>query len=183
MLFFQLFGIGNAPPNSTRYPDFCCGALSVVCAIAAIDCAYDMLAVEIAKTVESAYSSWWGFARLCGWDVPDVKSPPPARIFRALGAMVDLSGFPLGPLRFCPAVERVEGLCKALGDIMTAKVLSPALAGKMYGKLIFLLLSALVVWALLSCGCSHAASTSMAEALLIRRLLRPSNSVYQTRGI
>ena len=58
--------------------------------------------------------------------------------FRALGAMVDLSAFPLGPLRFCPADERVEGVRKALGDIMIAKALPLVLASKIHGKLMFL---------------------------------------------
>ena len=134
----QLFGSGNAPLNFTRYPDFCCRALGVLLAIACIHCVDDMLVVEILKTIMSAYSSWREFAVLCGWDVPDAKSPPPSQVFRALGAMIDLSAFPWGPLRFCPADDRVKSLCMQLEEIRSTGKLSPALAGKLYGKLMFL---------------------------------------------
>ena len=134
----QLFGSGNAPLNFTRYPDFCCRSIGALLAIASVHCVDDMLVVEILKTIESAYSAWREFAELCGWDVPDSKSPPPSSIFRALGAMVDLSLFPNGPLRFCPAEDRITGLLSTLGDILTTETLPPALAGKIYGKLMFL---------------------------------------------
>ena len=78
------------------------------------------------------------FVQSCVGDVPDAKSPQPAQIFRALGAMIDLTAFPYGPLRFCPADDRVEGLCRQLEDIRSAGTLFPALAGKLYGKLMFL---------------------------------------------
>ena len=55
-----------------------------------------------------------------------------------LGAMTDLTAFPHGPLRFCPADGRVEGLCRQLEDIRNAGTPSPALAEKLYGKLMFL---------------------------------------------
>ena len=128
----------SARVQSLLCPDFYCRALTVLLAIACIHCVDDMLVVDIMKTVMSAYSSWREFALLCGWDVPDAKSPPPAQIFRALGAMIDLTAFPSGPLRFCPADDRVEGLCRQLEDIRRAGTLSLALAGKLYGKLMFL---------------------------------------------
>lgn len=78
------------------------------------------------------------FANLRGWDVPDSKSPAPSQFFRALGAMVDLRLFPLGPLRFCPADDRVAGLIEALNGIVASESLAPAYAGKLSGKFMFL---------------------------------------------
>ena len=75
---------------------------------------------------------------MCEWDAPDAKSPPPAQIFRALGAIVDLSQYPGGQLLFRPAEDRIESLMEMLNMVHAEKRLSPSLAGKLYGKLMFL---------------------------------------------
>ena len=80
----QLFGSGNAPLNFTRYPDFCCRAIMALLAIAAVHCVDDVLVVEALMTVESAHLAWRFFANLCGWDVPEAKSPTPNDDFRPL---------------------------------------------------------------------------------------------------
>ena len=134
----QLFGSGNSPLNFSRVPDWCCRVLAFLFAIGAIHCVDDVLVFERLATVDSAYSAWRGFALLCGWDVPDAKSPPPADFFRVLGAMVDLRLYPEGPILLRAAHDRVEALVEQLEDIRTSGRLPPALAGKIYGKLMFM---------------------------------------------
>ena len=138
MAVTQLFGSGNAPLNFTRYADFCVRALAALFAIPAIHCVDDVIVLEILKTIYSAFASWRGFAELCGWDVPDTKSPPPSQCFRALGALLDLSAFPTGPMLIKPVEDRMEGIIEALLKVSHAKRLSPSLAGKLYGKLMFM---------------------------------------------
>ena len=133
-----MFGSGNAPLNLTRYADFCCRALSALFAIPATHCVGDVIVFEILKTVMEAFTCWRAFAVLCGWDVPDEKSPLPSQLFRALGAMVDLASFPRGPMVLRPAEDRVEGLIEALVNVSSQRHLSPSLAGKLYGKLMFM---------------------------------------------
>ena len=117
MAVSQVFGSGNAPLNFTRYADFCCGAIAALFAIPAVHCVDDVIVFELLMAVMSAYQCWRSFAELCGWDVPDVKSPPPAQNFRALGAIIDLSMYPDGPLMFRPAEDRIENLVMALCNV------------------------------------------------------------------
>ena len=98
----------------------------------------DVIVIEILKSIPSAFASWHSFAVLCGWDVPDDKSPPPSQRFRALGAILDLMGFPLQPILLRPAEDRIEALIEALIKIRSEGRVSPALAGKIYGKLMFM---------------------------------------------
>ena len=134
----QLFGSGNAPLNFTRYADFCCRALAALFSIPAVHCVDDVIVVEIKKLVQAAFHCWRAFAVLCGWDVPDEKSPPPSQRFRALGAILDFVNFPMGPMLICPSEDRVEGLAEALLKIQLDGRLSPSLAGELYGKLMFM---------------------------------------------
>ena len=134
----QLFGSGNAPLNFTRYPDFCCRALSVLFASAAVHCVDDMLVLEVLRTLASSFSCWRRFAVLCGWDVPDIKSPPPSQRFRALGAFLDFSYFPDAAMLIRPAEDRIVSLKETLVEVLECGSLTPALAGKLYGKLMFL---------------------------------------------
>ena len=90
MAVTQLFGSGNAPLNFTRFPDFCCRVIAMLLVIPAVHCVDDVIVIEILELISSSYSSWRAFARMCGWDVPDAKSPPPSQWFRALGAVLDL---------------------------------------------------------------------------------------------
>ena len=75
---------------------------------------------------------------MCGWDVPDEKSPPPSQCFRGLGAILDFSGFPKMPMLIRPAQDRLDSLHVLLGQVLEERRLSPARAGKLYGKLMFL---------------------------------------------
>ena len=52
--------------------------------------------------------------------------------------MFDLTGFPSSPLVLRPAEDRIDGLIEALLNIETQRRLSPSLAGKLYGKLMFM---------------------------------------------
>ena len=134
----QLFGSGNAPLNFTRFPEFCCRALAALFAIPAVHCVDDVIVIELASLIDLGFSSWRRFADLCGWDVPDSKSPPPTQLFRALGAMMDFESYPRGPICIRPAEDRVTELLDVLQRILTDRALAPALAGKIYGKLMFL---------------------------------------------
>ena len=134
----QLFGSGNSPLNFSRFPDWCCRVLSFLFAIGAIHCVDDVLVLERACTVDSAYQCWRIFAALCGWDVPDAKSPPPSDFFRVLGAMTDFRQYPDGPMLLRAASDRVESILEMLTEIRDCNRLSSALAGKIYGKLMFM---------------------------------------------
>ena len=134
----QLFGSGISPLNFSRVPDWCCRALAFLFAIGAIHCVDDVLVFERSATVDSAYCCWRIFAALGGWDIPDAKSPPPAEFFRVLGAMVDLRQFPDKPMLLRAAVDRVAALMDLLNGILSSASLSSALAGKVYGKLMFM---------------------------------------------
>ena len=74
----------------------------------------------------------------CVWDIPDSKSPPPAQLFRALGAMIDFTDYPCAAMCIQPAEDRISELLEVLKRILSDRALSPALAGKIYGKLMFL---------------------------------------------
>ena len=134
----QLFGSGNAQLDFTRFPEFCCRALATFFAIPAVHCVDDVIVIELLSFVDLGFSSWRKFADLCGWDVPDSKSPPPSQLFRALGAMMDFSTYPKGPICIRPAEDRLTELMEILQRILTERALAPALAGKIYGKLVFL---------------------------------------------
>ena len=138
MAVTQLFGSGNAPLNFTRFPDFCCRVIAMLLAIPAVHCVDDVIVVEILELISSSYYCWRSFARMCGWDVPDAKSPPPSQWFRALGAILDFTGFPSYPMYIRPAQDRLESLKVLLGQVLIERRLSPSLAGKLYGKLMFM---------------------------------------------
>ena len=75
----QLFGSGNAPLNFTRFPEFCCRALAALFAIPAVHCVDDVIVLELLRNIASGFGCWRKFADLCGWDVPDSKSPDPSQ--------------------------------------------------------------------------------------------------------
>ena len=85
-----------------------------------------------------SFSCWRRFAVLCGWDVPDIKSPPPSQRFRALGAILDFSYFPDAAMLIRPAEDRIVSLKETWVEVLECGSLTPALAGKLYGKLMFL---------------------------------------------
>ena len=59
-------------------------------------------------------------------------------MFLALGAMFDLFGLPRSPLVLRPAEDRVEGSSETLLNVQAQRGLSQSLAGKLYGKLVFM---------------------------------------------
>ena len=134
----QLFGSGNAPLNFTRFPDFCCRAIAALMAIPAVHCIDDVIVIEVLELIGSAFSCWREFAEFCGWEVPDEKSPPPAQVFRALGAILDFRCYPKSPMLIRPASDRMDSLKALLGQVLEERRLAPALAGKLYGKLMFM---------------------------------------------
>ena len=114
----QLFGSGNAPLNFCRFPDFCCRAIAALLAIPAVHCVDDVIVVEVVELVSSAFACWRSFAEMCGWDVPDDKSPPPSQLFRALGAMLDFRTYPKTPMYICPAEDRMLSLKTVLTNVL-----------------------------------------------------------------
>ena len=90
----QLFGSGSAPLNFSRFPAWCVHALGMAFGVLADHCVDDILFIEALKSALSAFSCWRSFADMCGWNIPDKKSPPPSQVFRTLGALSDLSDFP-----------------------------------------------------------------------------------------
>ena len=112
--------------------------MAALFAIPAVHCVDDVIVIELLSLISDGFTCWRRFADLCGWDVPDSQSPPPSRFFRAPGAMVDLSMHPHGPLVIRPAEDRMTELMGILEGIVINATLSPALAGKLYGKLMFL---------------------------------------------
>ena len=103
-----------------------------------VHCVDDVIVLELLRAVMSAFVCWRSFAELCGRDVPDAKSPPPEHCFRALGAIVYISGYPAGPLLLCLAEVRIANLMEPLLNVRVQLKLSPALAGKFYGKFMFM---------------------------------------------
>ena len=92
--FTQVFGGRSTPLNFSRYPSWCCYAMAVLGALFAEQCVDDIIACEQASTILSGWRLWRRFADLCGWRVPDTKSPPPTTCQTVLGACIDTSPFP-----------------------------------------------------------------------------------------
>ena len=134
----QLFGSGNAPLNFTRFPDFCCRAIAAPLAIPAVHCVDDVIDVEILELINCSYKAWRQSAVLCGWDVPDEKSPEPSQSFRALGAILAFSAYPRLPMLIHLAEDRKESLQVILEKVLHERRLAPSFSGKLYGKLMFL---------------------------------------------
>ena len=76
--------------------------------------------------------------RLYGWDVLDSKSPLASDLARTLGAMIDVRAFPDGQIYLRAVKDREETLRADLQARMKERQLMPAVAGKLFGKLMFL---------------------------------------------
>ena len=133
----QMFGSGSAPLNFTRYPDFCVRVAGLLLAIVCDHCVDDIIYIEAMRTVMSAYWCWRTFADDCGWDVPDAKSPIPSQYFTALGAELDLTGFPVSPMMLRPAKGRAAKILSTLTTALATKKLEPALGGQLFGRMMF----------------------------------------------
>ena len=46
----------------------------------------DVIATERQAIAESGHTAWRQITSLCGWEIPDSKSPPPAEFTCVLGA-------------------------------------------------------------------------------------------------
>ena len=89
-----------------------------------------MLCIERAATSAGAYTAWRRLAQLCGWDVPDRKSPPPSACFTAVGVLIDLSPLPASPALVRITPERCKNLCNELKSIHSQGLLQPGQAGR-----------------------------------------------------
>ena len=133
----QIFGSNTAPLNFCRIPEFCCFMVAACFGLLADHCVDDLLAAERSAMAASGFMAWRALATLCGFDVPDSKSPPPSDFLRTLGADTDLTQFPDGPMVIRPATDRVEALQATLSEMLDRRLLSPGEAGKLFGKLGF----------------------------------------------
>ena len=61
-------------------------ALAASAALPVEHCVDDTVGFERMQTIQSGWTLWRLFAVLCGWRVPDAKSPPPAQVLTVLGA-------------------------------------------------------------------------------------------------
>ena len=118
-------------------PDFCCHALAVLAAVPASHCVDDALVSERLDTIESGWVLWRAFADLAGWDVPDVKSPPPSQVGRILVAASVPSNTPTKSPILAIAEDRKEQLAEVLREVLRVNHLASGLAGKIWGRLSF----------------------------------------------
>ena len=132
----QLFGGRTAPVNFARFATFCADLCAVLAAIPFVQCVDDMLCAEPLASIHSGYTFWRRFADLCGWDVPDKKSPPPTQLQRVLGASSDLTFTPISPPWLWMCDDRREKLSGILRSVL-CHGLAAALAGQVWGQLSF----------------------------------------------
>ena len=133
----QLFGCSCAPLNFCRIPDWCTFVSSRLLFAAFISCIDDIIFVEPDHFVDSAYKLWRLFANLCGWAIPDAKSPPPTASFRALGAIVRLSSQTCAKSSIQVSKDRVDKMIKILIEIENDGGLASGLSGQIFGQLGF----------------------------------------------
>ena len=133
----QLFGSRSAPLNFSRYPDWCSYCCSVLFLSILWQCIDDLISMERSSTINSSRESWLTFADCCGWDIPLLKSPPPAQLFRALGVFIDLSPLPTSYATVKVCELRISGILLALRGITQSQRLPPGLASSLVGKLQF----------------------------------------------
>ncbi|CAK0843649.1 unnamed protein product [Prorocentrum cordatum] len=133
----QLFGGKNSPLNLARIPMCCVECTALLFGAAYTHRVDDMLNVERATTAWSCWRSWRNFAQLCGWDVPDVKSPPPSAELRALGAWTDLRPAPGGSPLIKIADERAQELRKDVFDCLHSWRLRSGHASRLVDRLGF----------------------------------------------
>ena len=133
--FTQVFVGRSTPLNFARYPAWCCYAMAVLGALPAEHCVDDIICTERACTIDSGWRLWRAFADMCGWRVPDVKSPPPSPCGVALGAEFDLRPFPHGPITVRLDDRRIDVITQTLQSILDSGTLSSGLAGQVWGKL------------------------------------------------
>ena len=126
--YTQVFGDRSTPVN-------CCHAMAVLGALPCEHCVDDMISMERTRTMTTGWLLWRHIADLCGWRVPDSKSPPPSSVAVALGAEFDLSRHSRGLIRISIHDARVQAISAILRDIAAEQALPCGLAGQIWGKL------------------------------------------------
>jgi len=94
-----------------------------------------MIGAERVTTMHSGWKLWRLFADLCGWRVPDSKSPLPSQLSVALGAEFDLRAFPSRPIIVRLTDQRIETIIDTLSIVLDKGSLGSGLAGQLWGKL------------------------------------------------
>ena len=133
----QLFGNSAASLNFCRIPDWCCFVGGALFRTAFVHCIDDLIFFERSSEAPTAYHCWRSLADAYGWNIPDDKSPPPTRLFGALGAMIDLRALPSGAAVISIAKDRVDKMTTIFNSILESRTLGPALAGQIFGQLGF----------------------------------------------
>ena len=98
-------------------------------------CVDDCLVVERDTVIEEGYEAWRELVELCGWFIPDDKSPLPQARYVALGAQVDLTKLPKSPATFRITEKRRSALVADIKVLLEKRNVAPAEAGKLWGKL------------------------------------------------
>jgi len=133
----QLFGCSIAPVNFCRIPDFCAHLASRLFWVPFLHCVDDLMSVEPVETSLCGNKAWRLLALLCGWNIPDDKSPLPSDFFRLLGVFIDFRSVPAYPPLVRLAEDRYWKLVKILSDIRVSGSLGPAHASQLFGQLNF----------------------------------------------
>ena len=133
--YTQVFGGRATPLNFSRYPAWCCYAVAALAALPCEHCVDDIIGAERSSSIESGWELWRELAHMCGWRVPDKKSPPPSQLHIALGAEFDLTAFPTGPIQIRLSQRRIDVILDILRDIRAQGTLRCGLAGQVWGKL------------------------------------------------
>ena len=100
-------------------------------------CVDDMFATERESTIQSAYDAFMFMAKVCGWDVPLTKAPPPSGCINIIGAKLDLTPVPRLPAIFRILEHRMAEIAQAMQEALQTKRLGPGPSGKLYGQLGF----------------------------------------------
>ena len=137
LAFAQLFGGKSAPPNFSRFPEWCAKCCSALFPVLFWQCVGDLISIERCSTVGSARDAWLAFAGLSGWDIPLAKSPPPCRMFQALGVFVDLRPLPMASALIQVCEKRIEAILMMLASIVEQARLPSGLASSLVGCLMF----------------------------------------------
>ena len=106
--------------------------MAVLGALPAEHCVDDIIACERASTIMSGWRLWRRFADLCGWRIPDSKSPPPTTCQTVLGTCIDTSHFPQHPIHISITERRIQVIGHELRSIMDAGLLHRGLAGHVW---------------------------------------------------
>ena len=131
----QLFGSRVAPLNFSRISLWMLLVMASTFAVPMTCCVDDVICIERASSISSAYLCWRIMCDLAGWDVPNSKSPLPSLFFRALGVFIDLRLLPKRPFYIRITQDRLEKLINSIDKILEARTLLPGAASQLWGQL------------------------------------------------